>query len=338
MIYNSLGQDATSPGGTNGAMGVFAFNTLAQFTALDYNGYYIRPTLGSKSFGHVNGLGYLGFNQTLATWKVNSAKDANSFDGDPKYVNAPAGDLHILTTTGTPCESAGTSIVGVTDDIDWADIRGVPPDVGADEFNGTQYMALNLTAYIQGFYDGAGTMVSDTVDVSIRNATSPYAAIETLRPVLNASGQATLNFRDPVIGTSYYIAVNHRNSIWTWSKSGGESWAAFSLNYNFTTAQSQAYLGNAINVGGEWCIYNGDVPPYRDEFIDGSDVSTVFNDAQLGTSGYVVTDLTGDDFVDGTDVSIAFNNSNAGVGAAYPTKKLSTSPKKEVKKIENKQE
>ena len=76
----------------------------------------------------------------------------------------------------------------------------------------------------------------------------------------------------------------------------------------------------------------------RDEFIDGSDVSNCFNDANIGTSGYVITDLTGDDFVDGTDVSIAFNNSSAGVGAFYPTKKLSTSPKVELKKVENNQE
>ena len=91
-----------------------------------------------------------------------------------------------------------------------------------------------------------------------------------------------------------------------------------------------------INVGGEWCIYNGDV--VIDEFIDGSDVSDVFNASNAGASGYIITDLTGDDFVDGTDVSIAFNNSSAGVGAFYPTKKLSTSPKVEVKKVENNQE
>ncbi len=332
IISNSLGPKWAARLLVNGAMGVYAISTLAQFTTLSNNVYYINPTWGSKSFGHINGLGYLGFNLPLASWQANTGKDANSQSGNPKYTNPATGDLHILTTTGTLCESAGTPVAAVVDDIDGNLRNAVTPDVGADEFAGTQFMTLNLTAYIQGFYDGNGTMVSDTVDVSIRNTTSPYTAIETLRPVLNASGQATLNFRDPVIGTNYYIAINHRNSIFTWSKSGGESWAAFTLNYNFTTAQSQAYGSNAVNVGGEWCIYNGDV--VRDEFIDGSDVSACFNDANLGTSGYVVTDLTGDDFVDGTDVSLAFNNSNLGVGASYPTKKLFVPTKIETKRPE----
>jgi hypothetical protein len=121
-----------------------------------------------------------------------------------------------------------------------------------------------------------------------------------------------------VDATNYYIVVKHRNSIPTWSATG-QSFSGGILSYNFTTAETQTYGSNMKNVGGKWCIYNGDVN--ADEFIDGSDVSDCFNDASIGASGYVKTDLTGDDFVDGTDVSIAFNNSSAGVGAFYPTKK-----------------
>ena len=68
--------------------------------------------------------------------------------------------------------------------------------------------------------------------------------------------------------------------------------------------------------GTKWCIYGGDI--IRDEFIDGSDVSDCFNDASIGQSGYVITDLTGDDFVDGTDVSIVFNNASLGIGSSHP--------------------
>ena len=35
-----------------------------------------------------------------------------------------------------------------------------------------------------------------------------------------------------------------------------------------------------------------------------------YNNASVGLSGYVVTDVTGDDFVDGTDVSIVYNNAS----------------------------
>jgi hypothetical protein len=175
---------------------------------------------------------------------------------------------------------------------------------------------LNLTALIEGFYDGS-TMVPDTVTVELRNTISPFGLIESKKIVLNNSGQSTANFYSATDGTNYYIALKHRNSLQTWSANTPQ-FSSGTLTYNFTTSQAQAYGNNMKNVGGEWCIYNGDVN--ADEFIDGSDVSDCFNDANIGASGYVITDLTGDDFVDGTDVSIAFNNSNIGAGAFYPSK------------------
>jgi hypothetical protein len=188
--------------------------------------------------------------------------------------------------------------------------------------------ALNLTALIEGFYDGS-TMVSDTVTVELRNTSPGYALVEQAKVVLNTSGNnAAVNFFTAADATNYYIVVKHRNSLQTWSATS-QSFSGGTLSYNFTTAQSQAFGSNMINVGGEWCIYNGDV--VIDEFIDGSDVSDVFNASNAGASGYIITDLTGDDFVDGTDVSICFNNSSAGIGAAYPSKKLSPSQKIEIK-------
>ncbi len=175
---------------------------------------------------------------------------------------------------------------------------------------------LNLTALIEGFYDGS-TMVPDTVTVELRSSSSPYTLVDQAKVVLNSSGAAAVNFYAAANSVPYYIAVKHRNSLQTWSNTT-PSFSGGVMAYNFTTAQTQAYGSNMKNVGGEWCIYNGDVN--GDEFIDGSDVSDCFNDANLGASGYIVTDLTGDDFVDGTDVSIAFNNSNLGVGAFYPSK------------------
>ncbi len=305
IIYNSLGQDPVSPGSTNGAMGVFAFNTLAQFTSLDYNGYYIRPALGSKSFGHINGLGYIGFNQSFANWKVNSGKDANSFDDNPKYVNAPAGDLHILTTTGTPCESAGITIPAVANDID-GELRNPAPDIGADEFAGSQYLTLNLTALIQGFYNGT-TMVSDTMKIQIRNTASPYAVVDSAYAVLSNAGTATYQFRDPFILTNYLIGTSHRNALVTCnSLTGNQFNTAWTLAYDFTSAQSQANGSNLVQVGTKWCLYVGDVN--RDGVIDISDVSLVDTDNLNFVGGYVATDLNGDTIVDISDVSLVDTN------------------------------
>ncbi len=177
---------------------------------------------------------------------------------------------------------------------------------------------LNLVALIEGFYDGA-TMVSDTVTVQLRNSVSPYTLAEQKKVVLNSSGAGTGSFTTVTGGTPYYLVVRHRNSIETWSGTG-KSFTSNLLNYDFTTASSQAYGNNIKFKGTKWCIYSGDVN--QDEFIDGADVADCFNANNFGLSGYVVTDLTGDDFVDGADVAIAFNNNNLGVGAQYPSKKI----------------
>ncbi len=184
----------------------------------------------------------------------------------------------------------------------------------SDENAPLSLKTLNLTALIEGFYDG-NNMAIDSVTVELHSITSPYLLIDQAKVVLNSSGNATVSFSSAAEATLYYIVIKHRNSIQTWSSSG-HSFSGGIMTYNFTMAQSQAYGDNMKNVSGKWCLYNGDVN--GDEFIDGSDVSDCFNDANLGTGGYVVTDLTGDDFVDGTDVSIAFNNSNLGAGAYYP--------------------
>lgn len=311
IIYNGLGQDPTSPGSTNGAMGVFAFQSLAQFTNLDNNCYYMVSTFGSKSFGHVNGLGYLGFNQTFSTWQSNSSRDINSYNANPQYINPSVGNLHISTTLGTPCESGGASI-GVADDID-GDIRNAfTPDIGADEFNGTKY-SLTLTALIDGFYNtltGPYKMVPDTVKIYLRNTSSPYTIIDSAIGVLDTAGICTFKLTNPVIGTAYYIQVNHRNSIETWSKSGGENFNTYAFGYNLTSAQSQAYNGNMKLKNSKWCIYGGEIAN-NDQYIDGDDVTAAYN-AQ-GASGYVIQDVTGDDYVDGDDVTLTYNNQGVGV-------------------------
>lgn len=72
--------------------------------------------------------------------------DGQSFSNLPPFVNIAAApyDLHVQTTIGTMCESGGSTVAGITDDID-GHVRfgetgytgtGSAPDVGADEFEG----------------------------------------------------------------------------------------------------------------------------------------------------------------------------------------------------------
>jgi hypothetical protein len=181
---------------------------------------------------------------------------------------------------------------------------------------------LGIKLIPEGLYNAVLNRLNmkDTVRAYLRNVSSPYSKVDSAIAVID-SLTFTGNFSFQNVSTgSYYLSIIHRNSIETWSKSGGESIVKGNpISYDFTNSQSKAYGNNLTMVGSKWCIYSGDI--IRDEIIDGSDVSDCFNDASIGQSGFVITDLTGDDFVDGTDVTIAFNNSNLGIGASYPSKK-----------------
>lgn len=70
------------------------------------------------------------------------------------------------------------------------------------------------------------------------------------------------------------------------------------LNYDFTTAVSQAYGNNMVLVGSDYAFYSGDVN--NDGFVDGADGLLIDNDAYNFVSGYVITDLNCDGTVDGS--------------------------------------
>jgi hypothetical protein len=90
-------------------------------------------------------------------------------------------------------------------------------------------------------------------------------------------------------------------------------------NFILSLTASQAFGGNQKLVDNSplcYAIFSGDVN--QDGTVDGTDVSTIDNDASNFDSGYVVTDLTGDDFVDGTDFAIADNNTANFVSMTRP--------------------
>ena len=176
---------------------------------------------------------------------------------------------------------------------------------------------INITALIEGFYNGS-SMISDTVTVELHEDNSPYGVVETTKTVLNSNGNGTATFIKYAKSTTpYYIAVKHRNGLETWSATP-QTFSGGVLNYNFTTAATQAYGSNLKLKGGKWCIYSGDIIP-QDGLIDLSDVVAVVNDSNNFISGTAVpTDVNGDDNVDLSDILIVINNSNAFVSAQTP--------------------
>jgi len=191
---------------------------------------------------------------------------------------------------------------------------------GGGTINGSQVYVLNLTTFIEGFYNSSSNpMVSDTILIYLRNAASPYAIIDSARTVLSTNGEGSFIFFNISAGTNYYIVIKHRNSIETWSSSPVEFSSGVTLTYDFTSAASMAYGNNQIQVDNSpvrFAIYSGDVN--QDGVVDASDLALIDNDAFNSVSGYVNTDLSGDDFVDGSDLLIADNNAGSNVIAITP--------------------
>ncbi len=180
-------------------------------------------------------------------------------------------------------------------------------------------LTLNLKICLQGSYNPASNnMVSDTVYTYLRNAQPPYEVADIAMGVADPNGQSTFEFSNAVNGSDYYLQIEHRNTLQTWS-SLPQQFAGYSLTFDFTSAQSQAFGSNMILADDSpvtYAFYSGDVD--QDGTIDASDLSMIDNDATAFVTGYVVTDITGDNFVDGSDYSIADNNASQFISAILP--------------------
>ncbi len=196
---------------------------------------------------------------------------------------------------------------------------GGPSGVSVLRGKTTEYMLikkhLNLTMFIQGFYNEASnTMTGDTVTISLRNTTSPYEIVESSRSYVSSSGVGAFEF-NYAIKSSYYVQIKHRNSLETWSSSG-VNFSSSVEGYNFTTSQSHAFGNNLILSGNKYCIYNGDCN--QDGTIDVSDLGIIDNDIFYFANGYIPTDLNGDGLTDASDAQIAENNAYNFITAITP--------------------
>ncbi len=177
---------------------------------------------------------------------------------------------------------------------------------------------LNLTAMIQGFYDStANSMVSDTMKVFLRNSASPFTIVDSCKSVLSSAGTGTYIFNN-VNNGNYYIVLNHRNSIETWS-SVAQTIIPGAQNYNFTGSASTAFGNNQAITDASpvrYSIYSGDIN--QDGIANLSDVLLAYNDANSFVTGYNVSDITGNNITDLNDVILAYNNSNMFVSKITP--------------------
>jgi M6 family metalloprotease-like protein len=181
-------------------------------------------------------------------------------------------------------------------------------------FRTLQNLTLNLKIYLEGFWNGT-TQVTDTVKVYLANSISPYWYEDSSKVLLSTNGTGTFNFTK-CPNSNYYLVIVHRNHLETWSRLPLVFVTNAPVEYDFTTAQTQAYGNNLIYSNGKWCIYGGDIN--KDGFVDGADMALLDNDIYNYTSGRVITDLNGDQFVDGADMAILDNNIYNYIGVVRP--------------------
>ncbi len=179
---------------------------------------------------------------------------------------------------------------------------------------------FDMSFKIQGFYDPVTQLMpTDTVEVILRNFTSPYNIVSTSKAVFNPAGNANLSFSGVTEFTKYYLQIAHRNSLETWSGNSVSFSRGIPALYNFYTSDTTAFGNNEVQVSASplrYAIYSGDVN--QDGNIDLSDLTSVYNDAGSFVSGYIVTDVTGDGNVDLNDVTLVYNNSNSFVARVIP--------------------
>jgi len=179
---------------------------------------------------------------------------------------------------------------------------------------------VTVTVVPQGFYNSAGYLNSrDTIRVLLANATTPFAIVDSADVVLDSlTYKATATLSTAADG-SYYIVVKHRSSVETWSAAGVSFAKGSTTTYDFTSAASQAYGNNEVEVTpGLFAIFSGDCN--QDGYVDPLDLSLVDQDSfnYVGGAG-LATDVNGDQYVDPLDLSIVDQNSFNYVGIQRPT-------------------
>ncbi len=192
--------------------------------------------------------------------------------------------------------------------LNMAGNAGTPPQANS--------LTVHVRAFIEGRYDlNCHCMIPDSVDVVLYFDGQGEAEWLRQRGALDGTGNVTVHFQN-VPYEKFFLGIQHRNSIRTWSSHPFLT-DANTFSYDFTTSSSQAYYDNMTQMhDGRWCLFSGDVD--QNQFIDSNDLLIVDNDAYNMVSGDVVTDLDGNGFVDNNDLMIVDNNANYYAGECFP--------------------
>ena len=304
--------------------GVYTFQIMLYSDGRIYYQYQnMLTSLNSATIGTENSAGTVGLqvvynaNYVHNNLAIKIEKGLAWVDENPTSgINNPSQNQNVVVTFNSTGLPVGTysGYVKINSNDPSTPVRNV-----LVKLNVTSALPASITMIPQAFLNvGPNNLnMRDTVTVYLRNTSAPYAIVDQATGVLDSlTHTGSFLFAFAPTGT-YYLQAKHRNSIETWSKSGGESYVQGSaFSYDFTTANSQSYGSNQILRGSEYCFFGGDVN--QDGTVDATDVSSIDNDAYNFASGYLATDVNGDGSIDATDVSVADNNAYNFVSKSVP--------------------
>lgn len=235
---NNIFANFSTPGATSLRYCVFkaSGSTLG---AVDYNNYFINTAGTGNNVGSFNTTNQ----NTLANWISASGKDNNSKNVNPVFTSLT--DLHSASsdlngagvTVATP-----TDALTITTDID-GDLRGTPPDIGADEFT-LSTKTLGIIAYNQ----------ASTANVNVGSNNNAIVRLDF--PVTGNTGTLYLNS----------ITVSSLNTSDADIPAGGVKLYQTSTNV-FSTAN---LLGSALSFSGGTATFsslNYDLPGAATTYI-----------------------------------------------------------------------
>jgi len=192
--------------------------------------------------------------------------------------------------------------------------------------NCTASATLNLTAFLEGFYIGNGTMIAnlynleistndnetDSIEVNLWSANNLSAPTPdySVKTIIHTNGSIAAEFPRSTLNNNYYVALKHRNSIEVWS---AEPIKIIPItNYDFSSSMSSAYTEGFNDPmkwvsGNKYAMYGGDVN--QDGTIDLFDAQISDNGAANLLFGYDASDCNGDGSTDLFDLQLIDNNS-----------------------------
>ncbi|MBK8553993.1 MAG: FG-GAP repeat protein [Ignavibacteria bacterium] len=300
------------------------------------NTYFFRITAMSNSFGTiwrsnilsgysidnlaplppVNLIASLSGNSVSLNWNQNSENDLKQYIIFRNSIQI--GTSSVLNFTDNSYSSDSSFIYRIAAEDVHGNISGLSNPANVN----LTFSTINIKVIPQGFYNSSTEQLNmqDTVRAFLCSNVSSFIKIDSAITVIDPlSFTGSFKFFNAPAGT-YYIVIKHRNTIETWSKTGGELFAAgTTMNYDFTTSSSQAFGNNVVPADESplrYAIFSGDVN--QNGAVDLNDVLSVYNAATGFSTGYVVNDVNGDNTVDLNDVLITYNNSAGFVSAVKP--------------------